>query len=79
MKKIKFMGKSQQLKDCYTLDEEIEIYNDCLRDVHDNPRWYLDNLHMLASFRVSWKDYRYKYPTIPYEYTFKGKKNQTPL
>lgn len=71
--KIKFSGRSQQLKDNYTFDEEKQLYEDSLREVYENPRWFLDNLDKLSSFRVSWKDYRYTSPVLPYKYTLKGK------
>lgn len=74
MMEIKFVGKSQQLSDLYSLEEQAGIYEQTLKDVFDNPRWYLDNLSFLASYRVSWKDYRKKnYPTLPYRFTLKGR------
>ncbi len=52
----------------YTLEEEELIYDLTLEDVFDNPGWYLDHLDFLSEYRVCWKDYRYKYPTMPYKY-----------
>ena len=44
----------------YSLEEQNEMYKASLNDVYDNPRWYLDNLENLKSFRVGW--HRYAYP-----------------
>ena len=41
----------------YDVFKEIEIYSRSLQDVYDNPRWYLDNLHTLSEYRVSWGNY----------------------
>lgn len=35
-----------------TLDEEDTWMEDCLNRVIENPRWYLDNLEHLTTFRV---------------------------
>jgi len=50
----------------YTKKQEQEIYVKQLQDVYDNPRWYLDNLNYLVEYRVSWKCYSSKTPTLPY-------------
>lgn len=50
---------SNWLKDAgYTLEEEARIFEDQLSDIIKNPRWYLDNLDYLPTYRVSWKNYR---------------------
>lgn len=52
----------------YTLEDEIEIYDENLNEVYLNIQWILENLENLNEYRVRWKDYRYKTPTIPYKY-----------
>lgn len=42
----------------YTRQQEIDIFNELLNDVIDNPRWYLDNFEYLHEFRVSWVHYK---------------------
>jgi len=64
------------LKDAeYSLAEEIDIYNKQLQHVIDNPGLYLEAIESgtIREYKVRWKDYRYKNPTMPYEYTLKGK------
>jgi len=61
MMDVFLMKTNNHLKDNgYSLDEEEEVFNDCLKRVFDNPRFYLDNLLDLREFRVSWIDYRGK-------------------
>jgi hypothetical protein len=56
--KIRLFPSNNHLCDNgYTKEEESEIYDALLQDVIDNPRWYLDNLHSLRTFRVSWMNY----------------------
>jgi hypothetical protein len=55
----------------YSINEEEEIYDSLLQDVIDNPRWYLDNCDYLSNFYVSWKNYRYKSPVMPYKFVRK--------
>ncbi len=52
----------------YSLDEESVLYDSLLRDVYENPRWYLDNLESLSCFRVSWGSYSKGnvLPTLPF-------------
>lgn len=52
----------------YSVEEEDEIFEDCLLRVFRNPRFYLDNLDSLREFRVSWIHYRSKkcYPRVVY-------------
>lgn len=72
MIKVRFAGKSQNLKDAdYTMKDEELLYDASLKDVYNNPRWYLDNLEFMRSYKVSWKTYRGSIPTIPYRYTLK--------
>jgi len=46
--------------------EHESWYNDCLLRVIDDPRWYLNNLDFISSFKVSWLRYGKK--------NFKGSK-----
>ena len=63
--KIRVCKTNNWLKDNgYTLQEEIEIYKRQLQDIIDNPRWYLDNLEYLVTYRVRWKNYRNNKPTL---------------
>jgi hypothetical protein len=50
-------------------EEEVEAYNQCLRDVMENPRYYLDNLQHIKEFQVGWLYYGSK------EYCMKVKRN----
>lgn len=60
------MGSSSDLGlSGYTLEEQNEIYKMSLQDVYDNPRWYLDNLESLKSFRVGWHNYHTVNTNIP--------------
>ena len=64
--KVRIIKTNNQLKSAgYEKEDEINIYNDVLKDVYANPRWYLNNLHYLAVFRVSWGDYRYNRAILP--------------
>jgi hypothetical protein len=69
MMKVKFYGKSSWLKDAgYTLEEEEKLYDEMLKDVLRNTRWYLDNLDTLHPFRVRWHTYsRVKSTPLPYK------------
>ena len=70
---VKFVGRSQHLSDAgYSIEEQEELYDDTLKDVYNNPRWYLDNLDNLSSYKVAWKDYKSKTCTVPYRFTKKG-------
>lgn len=44
----------------YTTEEERQVYKDCLKDIYNNPRWYLDNMDKLVEFRVSFINYKHK-------------------
>ena len=57
----------------YTFSEEVEIYDEVLRSVLLNVRWYLDNLEDLREFRVRWGDYRSGNPVVPYHFVLKPK------
>jgi hypothetical protein len=39
------------------VEEEDFVYDRCLQQVIDNPRFFLDNLDYLKEFRVSWLNY----------------------
>lgn len=50
--------KSDRLSESdYSLKDEAEIYDRTLKDVYANPRYYLDNLEFMRSYRVSWDNY----------------------
>ena len=46
----------------YSAEEEDELLNMIFDDVISNPRWYLNNLYWLKTFRVSWGEYRANRP-----------------
>jgi len=72
--KVRLTKNSNHLKKCeYTMEEEIIIYDTLLEDIYNNPRWYLDNLHSLPEFRLSWGNYRSKKAILPYKYVEKPK------
>ena len=72
MLKIALMPNNRSLsQNGYSLDEQELMYAELLQDVFDNPRWYLDNVDYLSVFYVSWKNYRYKSPVMPYIYVRK--------
>tara|TARA_Y100000310_G_C20555796_1_gene750438 strand:- start:137 stop:391 length:255 start_codon:yes stop_codon:yes gene_type:complete len=33
------------------------MWEDCMKMLRDNPRWVLDNLENLSTFKVSWNTY----------------------
>lgn len=54
-----------RLSDCMTQAEEIDYYSEILERVFRNPRYYLDNLEQLVTFKVSWCNYhRNKTPSL---------------
>ncbi len=66
---LEFRGNSSWLTDAdYSIEEQEEIYDMCLQDVIDNPRWYLDQLDYLAEFKVNWVNYTKQNATKPYKY-----------
>lgn len=80
MMKVRFHGRSQNLNDAdYSMEEQMQIYDDNLLDVFNHTRWYLDNLESLKSYRVAWKDYKTKSCTMPYRYTKKYVEKQESL
>lgn len=73
--KVRTHPQANLLKECgYTMDEEIALYDAQLQDIIDNPGKYLDGLDYMVTYRVRWKDYRYKTPTLPHKYTLYGDK-----
>ena len=72
--KIKlYVGVGNELRENgYSLPEQEIAYDDNVQDIIDRTRWYLDNLDYLPTYRVSWKNYRYNKPTMPYKHTRKG-------
>jgi len=74
--KIRYTDTGTHLKaNGYTFEQEKEIYDAQLQDIIDNPREYLDGINHMAEYRVSWKDYREKTPTVPYKFVA-DKKNK---
>lgn len=72
MIKIALLPNNRSLKqNNYSMEDEEEIYDNVLQDIYDNPRWYLDNVDYLSVFYVSWKNYRYKSPVMPYKFVKK--------
>lgn len=72
--KLYLLKNRTNLKDNgYSLSEEEEIYDTLLNDVFFHPRWFLDNLYKMTTFRVSWHDYRKKSPVLPRKHTKKRK------
>ena len=66
---ISFYTRSNHLKENgYNKDTEVVIYEEQLKDIYENVRWYLDNLTYLHEYRVRWKDYRNKNPPVPYKF-----------
>lgn len=57
----------------YSLDEQEELYDLQLMDLLMNPRWYLDNLGRLSTYRLRWHDYRTKTAPLPYHLVRKEK------
>ena len=62
-------NSSKLKRNDFSLKDEEEIYDMQLEEVQKNPRWFLDNLDYLPVYEVSWKDYRYSVPTLPYRFT----------
>lgn len=44
----------------YSREEEKKIYIEQLKDIYDNPRYYLDNLDYMIEYRLSGTNYRKK-------------------
>ena len=56
--KIKIMKHNNLLSVAgYDTDEEIKIYERQLKEIYENPRWYLDNAYKLPEYRLSWVSY----------------------
>ena len=61
MMKIALLPNNNWLKENdYTLEEERTIYKECLQDIYDNPRWYLDNLNYTVEYRCRFINYSAK-------------------
>jgi hypothetical protein len=52
----------------YDRSQEAEIYALQLQDVIDKPRWYLDNLHKMQEYRLSWVNYKITKISLPSEF-----------
>lgn len=52
----------------FTMAEEESLYERQLRELLENPRWYLDNLDNMREYRLSWVDYRHTKVSIPHRY-----------
>ncbi|RLG17219.1 hypothetical protein DRN75_03980 [Nanoarchaeota archaeon] len=57
----------------YIIEEEAKIYDILLEEVYNNPRYYLDNLDSLTTFRVRWHNYSTNSPALPYKHIRKAK------
>jgi len=57
----------------YTMEEEAQMYNEDLEAVFADPRFFLDNVHVLTEYRVKWKRYNNNIATLPYEFVNKQK------
>ena len=55
----------------YEVEDEILLYDEQLKDIMKNTRWYLENLEYMCEYRVRWKDYSLKSPTLPHEFVRK--------
>lgn len=71
--KIILRKRNSWLSNHYSKMEEEQIYEETLKDVMLNMRWYLDNIEKLPEYRVSWKNYRNMTATIPGKYVNKRK------
>lgn len=56
--KIAMDNNSMLSANGYSIEEQEEIYSLLLKDIFNNPRWYLDHLEKLRTFRVSWHNYK---------------------
>jgi hypothetical protein len=66
---VNFPTQSRWLKDKgFSKKEQEEIFEQCLLDVYNNPRWYLDNLEYMREFRVYWVNYKNSSITFPYKF-----------
>ena len=52
----------------YSREEEGLIYDAVLEDIILNPRFYLDNLKSMKTFRVRWHYYKGNTPVSPLRY-----------
>jgi hypothetical protein len=68
-------GRSNLRDNGYAVDEEAALYELQLQDILQNTRWYLDNLDYLRDYYVSWKNYSYPTPTIPYKFILPHEKH----
>ena len=74
--RVYFRGKSRWLKDLgYTIQDEADLYDQCLQDIFNNTRFYLDNFHLMQEFKVSWTDYKSSKITKPYKFCNESYKN----
>lgn len=76
---IAIMNNSSWLK--YSLYEEEDeglVYDEQLKDVLKNTRWYLDNIDYISEYRVSWNDYKSKSATTPLK-LLNGRNKSKPL
>ena len=69
MIKVRLTGNNNRLQqEGYTKEEEGLLYDEQLKNLLDNPKWYLKNFSYLPEYRVSWKNYSNTHPTIPLKY-----------
>jgi len=66
------LGTSNHLSDNgFSIEEQGDLYDETLEDVIRFPRWYLDNLDYLVTYRVSWHNYRSRKSVMPRAYVRK--------
>lgn len=57
----------------YSKKEEQQTYDNLLKDILKNTRWYLDNLDYLCEFKVNWEEYHRKHYSRDYKRGIKCK------
>lgn len=74
MMKIKLYYNTSWLsKGDYSKAEEAQIYEQTLKDLEADPRWFLEHLDEIPEYRVFWKSYQHGTATLPYKYVKKTK------
>lgn len=69
MMKLYLLKKRTNLRENgYSLEEEDDIYNQLLEEIYMNPRFFLDNLESMTTFRLSWGNYKSNTPIVPYKF-----------
>jgi hypothetical protein len=52
----------------YDKAEQAAIYEENLKEIINDPRRWLNELETKKTYRVDWKNYRYKTPTLPHTF-----------